>query len=114
MHELSIALSMIDSVLEHATRQGDVHVEAVHLKIGALSGVDIDSLEFSYGIACEDTPLQGSRLIIEQVPIVIFCPTCGFERTPRSPQKLCCPECQSSAFDIRSGRELDITALEIS
>ena len=89
-------------------------MEAVHVKIGALSGVDKDALEFSYGIACEGTPLRGSRLIMQQVPIAIFCPTCRLERIVRSPQELCCPECQSPAFDVRSGRELDITALEIS
>jgi hydrogenase nickel incorporation protein HypA/HybF len=114
MHELSIALSMIDGVLEHAKKQGDVHVEAVHLKLGAFSGVDKDALEFSYGIACEGTPLQGSRLIIEQVPIAIFCPTCSMEHILASPQQMCCPECQTPAYDVRSGRELEITALEIS
>lgn len=114
MHELSIALSMIDGVLEHAKKQGDVRVEAVHLKLGAFSGVDKDALEFSYSIACEGTPLQGSRLVIEQVPIVIYCATCNRERALTSPQQLSCPECQSPALDVRSGRELEITALEIS
>lgn len=114
MHELSIALSLIDGVLEHAKKQGDAHVEAVHLKLGAFSGVDKDALEFSYGIACEGTPLQGSRLVIEQVPIVMYCPTCNSERSILSSQRLCCPECQSPALDVRRGRELEITALEIS
>lgn len=114
MHELSIALSMIDGVLEHARTQGDVRVEAVHLKLGALCGVERDALEFSYGIACEGTPLHGSRLVIEQTPIVIYCPACSHECTLPSVQQMYCPECHSPAFDIRSGRELEITALEIS
>jgi hydrogenase nickel incorporation protein HypA/HybF len=114
MHELSIALSMIEGVLETAKKEGNAHVETVYLKLGAFSGVDKDALEFSYGIACEGTPLQGSRLVIEQVPIVIFCPTCNVERTLPSQQQLYCPECQSLAYDIRSGRELEITALEIT
>src|SRR5437867_3754582 len=114
MHELSIALSMIDGVLEHAKQHGDAHVEAVHLKLGAFSGVDRDALEFSYGVACEGTPLQGSRLVIEQTPIVIFCSGCGVERTLPSVQPMCCPKCQEPAYDVRGGRELEITALEIS
>lgn len=114
MHELSIALSIIDGVLEHAKKQGDVHVEAVHLKLGTSSGVDKDALEFSYGIACEGTPLEGSRLVIEQVPIIMYCPTCNSKRSIPSPQQLHCPECHCPALDVRGGRELEITALEIS
>lgn len=114
MHELSIALSLVDGVLAEVKRQGDVHVEAVHLKLGVFSGVDKNALEFSYGIACEDTPLQGSRLIIEEVPILMLCPTCGGERTLPSAQQLCCPDCQTPAKEILHGQELEITALEVS
>jgi hydrogenase nickel incorporation protein HypA/HybF len=114
MHELSIALSLVDGVLAEVTRQGDVQVEAVHLKLGVFSGVDKNALEFAYGIACEDTPLQGSRLIIEEVPILMLCPTCGGERTVPSAQQLCCPDCQTPAEEILHGQELEITALEVS
>ena len=114
MHELSIALSMIEGVLEEAHKQGDVHVEVVHLKLGPFSGVDKDALEFSYGIACEGTPLEGSHLAVEQVPILIYCPTCDAERVLPSLQQLYCPSCRTPAGDIRGGRELEITALEVS
>ena len=114
MHELSIALSMIDSVLEEAAKQGNVRVEVVHLRLGDFSGVDKESLEFSYGIACEGTPLAGSRLEIEPVPVSIYCSTCGSERVILSLQQLCCPDCQTPSMDIRHGRELEVTALEVS
>jgi hydrogenase nickel incorporation protein HypA/HybF len=114
MHELSIALSMIEGVLEEVKRQGDVHVEAVHIKLGVFSGVDKNALEFSYGVACEGTLLQGSHLIIEEVPILMHCPTCGDERTVPSLRQLCCPDCQTPADEILRGQELEITALEVS
>ena len=113
MHELSIALSLIEGVLEEVKKQGGVHVEAVHLKLGAFSGVDKDALEFSYGIACEGTPLAGSRMVIEQIPVVIFCPSCGTERIVASMLQLCCPDCQTPTGNIVRGRELEITALEV-
>ena len=34
-------------------------VSAVHLRLGALSGVVKDALLFSYEVACQDTPLAG-------------------------------------------------------
>lgn len=114
MHELSIALCLIEGVLAEAEKQGGVHVEAVRVKVGVLSGVDKDALEFSYGVACEETPLEGTRLVIEESPAIIYCPACDAERILPSIQRLCCPECQTPARDIRGGRELEIIALEVA
>ncbi len=114
MHELSIALSMIDGVLEESQKRGGLRVDAVHLRIGELSGVDKEALTFSYGLACEGTPLQGSRLVIENVPVFIRCPICGKERQPPSLQELYCPDCRTPAQDIIRGREIELAALEVA
>ena len=74
MHELSIAISMIEQIVEESDNRGGLEVEAVHLKLGVFSGVDKDALLFAYELACEGTPLQGSRLLIETIPLVIYCP----------------------------------------
>ena len=63
MHELSIAMSIVDMALEEAERR-DVTIDAVHLELGPLSGVVADALLFSYEMACDGTPLEGSRLVI--------------------------------------------------
>ncbi len=76
MHELSIALSMIELATEEAERRGGAPVVALHLKLGPLSGVVKDALLFSYEVACNGTLLEGSRLIIEDVPVVIYCWQC--------------------------------------
>ncbi len=112
MHELSIAMSIIDVVSEEATRR-KARVDAVHLKVGVLSGVVADALQFSYEMACQDTPLQGSRLVIEEVPIVVYCSRCQAERTLDSMQLFCCPACGTPSGDLRHGKELEVVALEI-
>lgn len=112
MHELSIAMSIVELAEEEAERRG-VQVEAVHLKLGALSGVVKDALLSCYEMACENTALQGSRLIVEEVPIAIFCPCCRAERTPHSVQLFCCSECGTPASEVVQGKELEVTALEI-
>ncbi|HYR42020.1 MAG TPA: hydrogenase maturation nickel metallochaperone HypA [Terriglobia bacterium] len=65
MHELSIALSLVDLGIEEAERRG-VLVVAVHVRLGALSGVVRDALELSYQVAAEGTPLEHSRLVIQE------------------------------------------------
>ena len=49
-------------------------ISAVHLKLGTLSGVVKEALMSSYEMACYGTPLQGSRLAVEEVPVVVVCP----------------------------------------
>lgn len=112
MHELSIAMSIVDAAQEEATRRG-VRVSAVHLRLGELSGVVKDALLFSYDVACQDTALAGSRLVIEEVPVVVFCAACQQERTLKSVQSFTCPECGAPTMDVRQGKELEVFALEI-
>ncbi|HME35965.1 MAG TPA: hydrogenase maturation nickel metallochaperone HypA [Candidatus Sulfotelmatobacter sp.] len=112
MHELSIAMGIVDAALEEAQRRG-VQVSAVHLRLGALSGVVKDALMFSYEVACQDTPLQGSRLIVEDVPVVVFCPQCRETRVLESVQLFQCPECRTPTMDVRQGKELELFALEV-
>ena len=67
MHELSIAMSIVDMAQEEAERR-NVQVDAVHLDLGALSGVVKEALLFSYGVACDGTLLEGSRLVVTDIP----------------------------------------------
>lgn len=114
MHELSIALGIIEGVEEEITRRGDAHVAAVYLKLGPLSGVVKDALLFSYELACEGTPLAGSKLEIEEMPIVVFCSACEQERRAVSIQRICCAVCGAASADIRGGSELEVVALELA
>lgn len=113
MHELSIALSIIEGVEEEIARRPGAHVVAVHLKLGPLSGVVKDSLLFSYELACQDTQLGGSRLEIEEIPVIVYCEVCAQERPAISIQRLCCVVCENPSADIRRGSELEVFALEL-
>ena len=112
MHELSIAMSIVDMAQEEAERR-DVVIDAVYLELGALSGVVADALLFSYEMACSGTRLEGSRLVIKEVPIEVYCPACKTQRHLGSMQWFCCPECGTPTSEIIHGKELVITALEV-
>jgi hydrogenase nickel incorporation protein HypA/HybF len=114
MHELSIAVNIVDGALEELRRQGAEQATAVHLRMGRLSGVDREALLFSYGIACQDTALADSRLVIEDVEVAILCPSCNAERPTRSFPVLTCAECGAFAKRVVHGEELEITGMEIA
>ncbi len=63
MHELSIAMSIVELAQEEAEKRS-VRVIAVHLKIGRMAGIVREALCGSYELASAGTPLEGSRLVI--------------------------------------------------
>lgn len=113
MHELSIALSMIERITEEAEKHGGGAVEVVHLKIGVLSGVDGNALRSAYELACEGTELAGSKLAIHSVALLVYCPACGATHAPHV-QEILCPRCITPSQQILEGQELEVTALEIA
>jgi hydrogenase nickel incorporation protein HypA/HybF len=113
MHELSIALSMIDEIEEQTDKHGYAAVKAVHVRIGVLSGVDPQALRFAYELACEGTALENSRLEIESVPLLVVCPQCSVTHTPDL-QHIVCPRCITPEQTIVAGRELELRALELA
>lgn len=112
MHELSIAMNIVEMAEEEAERR-NATIDAVHLELGPLSGVVADALLFSYELACSGTRLEGSRLVITEIPIEVFCPECKTQKILNSMQWFCCPECGTPTSEVIHGKELNITALEL-
>jgi hydrogenase nickel incorporation protein HypA/HybF len=92
---------------------GALKVLEVHLRVGALAGVTKDALLFCYDIAAEGTVLAGSKLVVDEVPVIIYCAVCREERKPPGVQSFCCPVCDTPSGDIRKGRELEIKSILI-
>ncbi|MGD0732774.1 MAG: hydrogenase maturation nickel metallochaperone HypA [Terracidiphilus sp.] len=113
MHELSIISSVVDTVTESAAAYPGARVVEVRLRVGALASVVEDSLQFCYGIATEGTALEGSRLVVNVVPVVMHCAGCGEDVELAGVQSFRCPRCGEPCFDLRQGRELEIEAIEI-
>ena len=114
MHELSIAVSLVEAACEKIEELGAVKVDALHLRLGPLSGVVKEALLFSFDLAAEGTAVEGARLEIEDVPLTVRCPRCGKERELPSPQRLRCPDCDVPTPEVVRGRELELVALEVT
>ncbi len=113
MHELSIAMSIVELAEEESAKRGGARIDAVHLKLGALSGVVGKALLSSWELACEQSNLYGSRLLIEHIPVVVYCPACLAERQLDSIQWFVCPVCRATVSEVIRGRELLVSAMEI-
>lgn len=113
MHELSIACDLVEIAEAAARTAGAERVAVVYLKLGVFAGVVKEALLFGYDTAAKGTLLEGSRLEIEDVPLVIFCPACNRESLITSIQCLECPICANPVTEIRQGKELELTSMEI-
>ncbi|MFF7392127.1 hydrogenase maturation nickel metallochaperone HypA [Streptomyces scabiei] len=109
MHEMSVALAVVDQVAEAAGRAGDVTaVRAVRLQVGELAGVVPDSLAFCFELACAGTLLDGAELVTEAVPGRARCTPCAHEWAVGMPPRLTCPVCGGTRTELLAGRELQI------
>ena len=109
MHELSIAQSVVDAVLE---RTGGRHVTTVRLRVGRLSGVVPDALTFCFELATADTALDGARLEIEAPGGRAHCRDCDRDFDVDDLVLLC--SCGSADVEVVAGRELSVTSVEVA
>ncbi|USQ86641.1 hydrogenase maturation nickel metallochaperone HypA [Streptomyces phaeoluteigriseus] len=109
MHEMSVALAVVDQVTEAATRAGDVTaVRSVRLQVGELAGVVPEALAFSFELACAGTLLEGAELVTEAVPGRARCTPCAHEWAVGMPPRLTCSGCGGTHTELLTGRELQI------
>jgi hydrogenase nickel incorporation protein HypA/HybF len=109
VHEMSVALAVVDQVAEAATRAGGVTaVRSVRLQVGELAGVVPDALAFCFELACAGTLLEGAELVTEAVPGRARCTPCAHEWAVGMPPRLTCPDCGGTRTDLLAGRELQI------
>lgn len=113
MHELDLVRTIVDVAVEAAHALRATKVAAVHVKVGRLAGVEAGALAASYGVACANTVLEGSRFEIIDVPIAVWCAHCLKEVELPRVNHFFCPACGVAAGEVRRGRELEVAALEI-
>lgn len=113
MHEIGIMQSVLARVDGEARAANAREVHQVRLRVGRLSGVVPESLQYAFEVMRADTLAAGAQLIIEDVPAACWCATCN--REFEIPDFLSqCPQCGALSAELRRGRELELASLEIS
>jgi len=108
MHELGLALEVVDAV---TSRAGGARVKRVVVEIGALAAVLPDALRFSFDLATEGTRAEGAILDIIERPGRARCRACRAELELTRPFGTCA--CGGSDLDWISGEELRIFEMEV-
>jgi hydrogenase nickel incorporation protein HypA/HybF len=112
MHELSIAMNIVEICSDEAEKAGAASISNVEVEIGSLSGIEAEALDFSWEVATKNSLLEGSSLSILQVTALAKCIDCNKEfEMPDSFAP--CPGCGSFRNEILKGRELKIKAITV-
>jgi len=114
VHELSIALSILELAERESERRGGAHIEAIYLRLGVLSGVVKEALVSAFQLATERGAFEACRLVIEEISISGYCANCRAEKPVHSLQCLACADCGTPVYQIVHGKELEISALELA
>ena len=114
MHEVGIIESALARVTEEASAQRAHRVERIVLRIGALAGVEREALRFAFDAVAPQTIAAGATLEIEEVAAAIHCASCDREFTGDGSYIFVCPTCGDLCGDVRRGRELELSRIEMS
>ena len=122
MHEASVVANIVDAVIEELKKYDVKKVNSVTLKIGDLTQLGTEQMEFAYEILSSGNILEGSKLIIEAEPVVLKCSKCGYQGPAKTLDTgeysghqvpiLSCPDC-GGEVEIIEGQSCCVKCMDI-
>jgi len=113
MHEVGIMSSAMETVLAQARAHHATRVCRIVLRIGVLAGVEVEALRFAFEVVARDTLAAKAELEIESVSVRAYCATCAEEFDAKDSFVLTCPRCGNFSGDLRQGRELELSRIDM-
>jgi len=111
VHETGIAWSILETARNEAARAGGP-LSAVGVRLGEMSGVVAEALEFAFDALKAEAGLAAAELVVERVPVQALCPQCGSTARPEGELILWCPQC-GSPMRIVEGEQMEIAWIEV-
>ena len=106
MHEMSIAISMLEGVLAAGKQAGARRIEAVEIEVGAMQRVVPEALQQAWQAVCFETIADAAELTITEVPAQAECRQCGRRFEPEIEYSFLCPGCGQADVRIISGETI--------
>lgn len=114
MHEVSLALGLLEIAEETCREKGYRIIETVKIRVGQAAGVNLDSLFFALEAIKKGTLAEKANFIMELVPLGGYCQNCGKNFETAEFYIFNCPLCGSSTIQICQGKELEISEMDVA
>ncbi len=112
MHELSIALSIVETAEEEARKANAAVISKVEVEIGKMAGIENEALLFAWDSVIQGTMAQKSELVIHSIEGEAHCLECG-KNFPVENYFAECPYCKSFRYQVTKGKELRVSSLTV-
>ncbi|MBU1012662.1 MAG: hydrogenase maturation nickel metallochaperone HypA [Bacteroidetes bacterium] len=112
MHELSIAINIIEIVNEEAAKAKAKRVTDIELEVGSLSGIEIEALELALEVSVKETIMQHAILKIVRKQAMAHCNSCKSDFSCESLFDPC-PTCNGFDYKVFQGQEMIVKSLAI-
>jgi hydrogenase nickel incorporation protein HypA/HybF len=111
MHELSVAESIMHTILEQAALLNNARPVSARISCGQFNTLNDETMRFAFETISEGTLCDGMRLDIRHIPLRATCRHCQttFEFDVYHPV---CTACQHAEFDFEPDAPLLIEAIE--
>ncbi len=112
MHELAVTENLLALVCQNAEKAHATKVTDIYLKIGQLSSIVDDSIQFYWEMISKNTICQQAQLHFNRIPASFKCQNCGHEFIMAEMLQPC-PNCTSSNIRLCAGDEFQVESIEV-
>jgi len=115
MHEMALAIDIVDTVVRAATEGGETRVKTITLTIGDGRDIVPDMFVGAVEFLARNTIAEGALVVLNTVPNIARCDACGFTYAldKYNQAAWACPMCGERAFTEVSGMEFQLDSIEV-
>jgi hydrogenase nickel incorporation protein HypA/HybF len=110
MHELSIAINIVDIASDEARKAKKDFFSEIEIEIGSMSGIVHEALEFAMTEAIKNTCLERAKLTYTIISAEANCEKCC-NKFEVDDFFAVCPKCGSFKTNVTKGKDLTIKKL---
>lgn len=113
MHEVGLMQDLLNTAIERAIQNNASQIDRIAIRLGEAAGITPESLELAFEVVKQGTIADRATLDLDYIPTVCYCSTCQEEFHPQDPLQEC-PTCHQPYAEIRSGKEFELSSLDLS
>jgi hydrogenase nickel incorporation protein HypA/HybF len=111
MHEMSIAVELMNQLEPLAVEHRLERIESITVQAGVLRGIVPEALDLAFATLAEGTAAEGAQIDLRVTPARAKCRRCGEEFEPRVDEYLC-PACGQADVELLAGNEVLLMSIE--
>ena len=113
MHELPATRGILALALDTAKKAQAERITSIDIRIGELTSIVDDSVQFYFDVLSKDTAAAGARLNFIREPGVGTCLSCTKTFAVKPPLDPECPFCHAYSVQVTGGNRFLVESIEV-